>query len=839
MAWDFETDPEFQEKLDWVDDVRPRGGRAARPACCRTCSSRRSTTRGARSIDPLKEEVRAQGLWATHLGPELGGQGYGQLKLALLNEILGRSLVGADRLRLPGARHRQRRDHRPLRHRRAEGALPAAAARRRDLLLLLDDRAARRRRPDDVHDARGQGRRRVGHQRLEVLLLQRQDGVVPHRHGGDQPRRQRVPGHVDVPRADRHARASTSCATSASCGEPLDEGSHALIHYENVRVPADALLGGEGQAFAIAQTRLGGGRIHHAMRTIGMAQKAFDMMCERALSRDDAGQPAGRQAVRAGLHRRLLRAADAVPAVRALHRVGDRQVQRLQARSARTSPRPRWSCRRCCTTSPGGRCRCTARSASATRCRSSGMVDGAGVMGLADGPTEVHKVTVARQVLRDYKPSRRHLADRVDLPEDAGRGARRSTPSASSSRWGTCDRSRTPRRRGWTARACPARASRSSTGSSPAARRTRSTRSAAASCTARCASRRRPRRRAATTASCREWRIIEALDGTDVPHTAAIAVCTDTAVLGRAFYLMGFVDGWSPMGLDRQGGRRRSTPISRRARAWPTSSSRASRCSAKVDWQAKGLHDLGRPDGFHERQVDRWTAFLERIKGRELPGFDEAAAWLRAHRPLDFIPGLMHGDYQFANVMYRDGAPAQLAAIVDWEMGTVGDPKLDLGWVVQSWPEDTTSPEAADVGLRRHVGMPTRDEVLAHYAEVSGRQVDDIDYYVRARQVEARRRARAGLPARRRRREAAARSARSCSTSCSGAADLAETTDYGREPKRRRRRRARRRAARRGARRCGSTGRTPATRSRPALIEPARCGDRRRPRPIPTSGRSS
>ena len=124
-------------------------------------------------------------------------------------------------------------------------------------------------------------------------------------------------------------------------GEPMNEGFHALIHYEDVRVPEDALLGGEGQAFVIAQTRLGGGRIHHAMRTIGMAQKALDMMCERALSRETAGQPARRQAVRAGLHRRLLRPARPVPAVRALHGVGDRQVQRLQARSARTSPRPR------------------------------------------------------------------------------------------------------------------------------------------------------------------------------------------------------------------------------------------------------------------------------------------------------------------------------------------------------------------------------------------------------------------------------------------------------------------------------------------------------------------
>jgi aminoglycoside phosphotransferase (APT) family kinase protein len=80
--------------------------------------------------------------------------------------------------------------------------------------------------------------------------------------------------------------------------------------------------------------------------------------------------------------------------------------------------------------------------------------------------------------------------------------------------------------------------------------------------------------------------------------------------------------------------------------------------------------------------------------------------------------------------MYRDGAPARLAAIVDWEMGTVGDPKLDLGWVVQSWPEDTTSSEAAESSYVDMTGMPTKDQVLAHYSQVSGRQVDDMDYYV-------------------------------------------------------------------------------------------------------------
>jgi aminoglycoside phosphotransferase (APT) family kinase protein len=226
----------------------------------------------------------------------------------------------------------------------------------------------------------------------------------------------------------------------------------------------------------------------------------------------------------------------------------------------------------------------------------------------------------------------------------------------------------------------------------------------------------------------REWRIIEALDGTDVPCTPAIGMCADTSVLGRTFYVMGFVDGWSPMNTGGWPPPFDTDLEARQGLAYQLVEGIA--LLGNVDWQARGLHDLGRPDGFHERQVDRWTAFLERIKGRELPGFDVAAAWLRAHRPIDYVPGLMHGDYQFANVMFEHGAPARLAAIVDWEMGTVGDPKLDLGWVAQGWPDDTNAADVSGRGYADLYGMPSRDEVVQHYAEASGRQVDDLDYYV-------------------------------------------------------------------------------------------------------------
>jgi aminoglycoside phosphotransferase (APT) family kinase protein len=226
----------------------------------------------------------------------------------------------------------------------------------------------------------------------------------------------------------------------------------------------------------------------------------------------------------------------------------------------------------------------------------------------------------------------------------------------------------------------------------------------------------------------REWRIVDALDGTEVPHTRAVAVCKDPSVLGRPFYLMGFVDGWSPMGRTGWPAPFDTDLEARAGLGYQLAEGIA--LLSRVDWKARGLEGLGRPENFHERQVDRWTSFFAKVKTRDLDGMDVASAWLRAHKPIDYIPGIMHGDYQFANVMYRDAAPAQLAAIVDWEMGTVGDPKLDLGWMIQAWPEDPMAPEASKASYVDLRGMPTRSQVLSYYAEVSGRQVDDIDYYV-------------------------------------------------------------------------------------------------------------
>ena len=223
----------------------------------------------------------------------------------------------------------------------------------------------------------------------------------------------------------------------------------------------------------------------------------------------------------------------------------------------------------------------------------------------------------------------------------------------------------------------------------------------------------------------REYRVLEALNGTDVPHPEAIAVCEDTGVLGATFYLMGHIDGWSPMSMGSTWPAPFDTDVdARRGLGFQLVDGIAK--LSKVDWRARGLEGFGKPDGFHERQVDRWLAHLSRFQFRELPGIDDAADWLRKHKPSVYEPGIIHGDYQFANVMFADGAPARLAAIVDWEMATVGDPLLDLGWVIMGWPREGDEPS---MGYVDYTGLPTRDELLEYYAKESGRSVEEIDYY--------------------------------------------------------------------------------------------------------------
>ena len=222
----------------------------------------------------------------------------------------------------------------------------------------------------------------------------------------------------------------------------------------------------------------------------------------------------------------------------------------------------------------------------------------------------------------------------------------------------------------------------------------------------------------------REARVLAALAGSDVPHARLLGVCDDPDVLGACFYLMDWVDGWTPMGPLPEPFRSDATL----KRGLGDELVDAIASLSLVDWRAGGLEGFGRPESFLERQVERWLAHLASFHFRELPGLEAAAAWLGAHTPRSFRPGILHGDYQFANVMFRPGAPARMAAVVDWEMSTVGDPLLDLGWVLMGWPDPDE--DRGQALYFDYTGMQSRAELMERYAKRSGLALDGVDYYV-------------------------------------------------------------------------------------------------------------
>jgi len=250
--------------------------------------------------------------------------------------------------------------------------------------------------------------------------------------------------------------------------------------------------------------------------------------------------------------------------------------------------------------------------------------------------------------------------------------------------------------------------------------------------------RRGPRhlRKASNEVMRREMRVLAALRDSDVPHPRFVAGCPDETVMhGAVFYLMAPIDGFNAtVGLPALHAGDRAIQ-----HAMGLNTADAVARLAAVDHEAVGLADFGKPDGFLERQVPRWQGELasysqiEGYPGPEIPGVDEVGDWLDAHRPATFRPGIMHGDYHLSNVMFAPDGP-ELVAIVDWEMCTIGDPLLDLGWLLATWPDPAAAAETQAAGLvsgalAQIPDLPTRDELVARYAERSDRDLGAITWY--------------------------------------------------------------------------------------------------------------
>jgi aminoglycoside phosphotransferase (APT) family kinase protein len=227
----------------------------------------------------------------------------------------------------------------------------------------------------------------------------------------------------------------------------------------------------------------------------------------------------------------------------------------------------------------------------------------------------------------------------------------------------------------------------------------------------------------------REARVLGAISASGVPHPELYAACPDTDVIGVCFYVMAVIDGFTPMG--QMPGEYGTDVQWRRSLAFELVGGAAK--LGAVDADAVGLSDFGKPENWLERQVSRWRSQLDgysQLEGygtSELPGVDRVGDWLEANRPAEAHIGIIHGDYQFANVMMAHDAP-KLAAVVDWELSTLGDPLLDLGWLLTAWIEPGDPPGKAPQ-FEPWDSMPSRAELVAHYAKVSGRDVSAMPWF--------------------------------------------------------------------------------------------------------------
>jgi acyl-CoA dehydrogenase len=402
--WDFSTEPAFQEKLDWMrrfvkEEIEPLD--TLWPDMSAPYDTSNHVARSI--IKPLSDEVRKQELWACHLGSELGGQGYGQIKLALMNEILGRSswaptvfgtaapdTGNAEILAMFGTADQKATYLQPLLDGNIVSCYSMTEPQGGADPSVFTTTAVR---DGDEWVINGEKWFSSNARYASFLIVMCvTDPDAPIYAGTSM---LLVP--TDTPGVN-------ILRNPGVYGENPGEGAHAYIRYENVRVPADALLGEVGKGFAVAQARLGGGRVHHAMRTVGQCQKAIDMMAERALSRVTKGEPlASKQIVQQYLADSFIELQQyRLLVLETAWRIDDghdyKANQMYIAAIKAAAPKIYHDIVQ------------RTMQVHGSLGVSDEMVLGqmwtyASCMGLVDGPTEVHKVTVAKNLLKRYQPA--------------------------------------------------------------------------------------------------------------------------------------------------------------------------------------------------------------------------------------------------------------------------------------------------------------------------------------------------------------------------------------------------------------------------------------------------
>jgi acyl-CoA dehydrogenase len=397
--WDFETEPEFQEKLDWIDEfVREE----IEPLEALMSARDIGWDKFMKRRNELKQIVKDNDLWACHLGPELGGKGYGQVKLALMNEILGRSpsAPGIFGAQAPDTGNMEILAHYGSEQQKKKWLEPLMAGEIYSAYSMTEPKGGsdptsfttRAERIGDEWVINGEKWFTSNGQFATILIVMAITNPDVSPYDGT--------SMFVVPKDTPGVNIVRNFGTGT---EPIGRGNHAWIKYEDVRIPAENLLGPEGKAFAIAQTRLSGGRIHHAMRSVATLKVCLDAMCERVLSRHTKGELlANKQMVQEQI-------ADAWTDVQMFRLLVLQTAWKIDKLQDYTKVR---------------------KDIAAVKARLpevlmntihkamhlhgaigvsnelpfARMWQGAPSIGIADGPSEVHKVTVAQQVLKEYEP---------------------------------------------------------------------------------------------------------------------------------------------------------------------------------------------------------------------------------------------------------------------------------------------------------------------------------------------------------------------------------------------------------------------------------------------------
>ena len=681
-------------------------------------------------LGAVRQKARQTGLWAAHIPEALGGGGLTLLEFAHLSEELGRSPLGhyVFNVQAPDVGNMEVLMEHGTAEQKERFLTPLIQGEIRSCFTMTEPEFPGSNPVWMGTRARKEGDRWVirGHKwfasSVEGAAFAICMAVTDPEAASPYQRATMILVPTDTPGFEH------ICNISVMGDRGSDYASHAEVSYQGARVPLSNTLGAEGMGFAIAQDRLGPGRIHHCMRWIGICERAFDLMCEHAVTRElSPGKPLGtRQIIQEWIARSraeinaarlmVLQAAWMIDqkgshaareeialikftVAQTLQRVLDRAIQSLGALGMTDdTPLAWWYAHE-----RGAR--------------------------IYDGPDEVHLSLVARRILKRYgmgapaAPTARPKDGEAPTPSSEPApidrpAAVREGEELDRERLATFLEAEIP---GWTG---PVEVEQFTRGHSNLTYLIRGGDGR------ELVLRRPPFGAAIATAHdmSREHRILTALEGVYPKAPRPLVLCEREEVLGAPFYVMERAQGVilrsnrPPKGLElgpELMERLSTTLIDALAELHG------------VDLESTGLAALGKPEGYVRRQVEGWTKRYLAAKTDEIPAVEQVAAWLADNQPAEAGAALIHGDFKYDNLVLDPTDLTHIVAVLDWEMATVGDPLMDLGTTLGYWvdSDDSEQLKMLPLGPTALPGNLSRRQLVERYQQTTGREVGEGLFY--------------------------------------------------------------------------------------------------------------